>query len=202
MGRYDPINHHRRSIRLKGYDYSQPGAYFVTLLCKERVHYFGEVQNEKMIMNEAGHIVERCWLDLPNHAPDIILGAHAVMPNHFHGILIIADGKKDGESVDETAARAIAAGAIAVGAIHESPQLPADIKTRRRMLLPKLMGRMKMRSAKQINLLNGTPGRHVWQRNYYEHIIRDNLEYQKITTYIRNNPKNWHDVKFYNSPRK
>lgn len=208
--RYDPLNHHRNSIRLKGYDYSRPGAYFVTTYTKGRLALFGKVEKGEMIMNDAGQVVEQCWLDLPKQVADIRLGAHMVMPDHFHGILIITDGEGDPRekhTLREIAIRAINVRAINVRAIHESPSHTAlslqdtlshnirqdsvDIKTRRRMTLSKLMGHMKMQSAKRINLLSRTPGRHMWQRDYYEHIIRDELEYDIQTAYIQNNPKNW-----------
>jgi putative transposase len=88
---YDPNRHHRRSIRLKGYDYTQPGAYFVTLVTYERMPLFGEIVNGEMRLNDIGRVAERCWLDIPSHFPHVALDAFVIMPNHVHGILWIIE---------------------------------------------------------------------------------------------------------------
>jgi putative transposase len=84
-----PVKHHRRSIRLKDYDYSQDGAYFVTICVHNRESLFGKIANEKMILNDVGKIAEQCWCEIPQHYPNVILDKYIVMPNHVHGILII-----------------------------------------------------------------------------------------------------------------
>lgn len=90
---YNPKKHHRRSIRLKGYDYSQAGLYFITICCKNKAYLFGNISVEgenippKMILNNAGKIAEECWLDIPKHFPNVILHEHIIMPNHIHGII-------------------------------------------------------------------------------------------------------------------
>ncbi|MBC7260687.1 MAG: hypothetical protein H5T63_01625, partial [Chloroflexi bacterium] len=89
--KYDPEKHHRRSIRLQGYDYSQPGAYFITVVTQDRVCLFGEVVNGEMRLNDVGHMVRQEWADLPNRFPNIDLDAFIIMPNHIHGIIIITD---------------------------------------------------------------------------------------------------------------
>ncbi|MCL6444977.1 MAG: hypothetical protein K6T83_16245 [Alicyclobacillus sp.] len=88
--KYDPEKHNRRSIRLKGYDYSQPGAYFVTIVTQDRACLFGGVVDAEMRLNDAGCIAHQCWTDIPNHFPHVQLDAFIVMPNHVHGILVIA----------------------------------------------------------------------------------------------------------------
>ncbi|HMM99112.1 MAG TPA: hypothetical protein PKC99_08900, partial [Anaerolineales bacterium] len=87
--KYDPKIHHRRSIRLKGYDYSQAGAYFVTIVTQGRAQLFGHIEHGEMILNDAGQMIVKWWNELPNKFPQITLGAFVVMPNHFHGIIII-----------------------------------------------------------------------------------------------------------------
>jgi REP element-mobilizing transposase RayT len=170
--KYNPDIHHRRSIRLQGYDYSQNGAYYVTLCTQNRECLFGEIVNGEMILNEYGKIVEQCWNNLSNHYDNIELDAYVIMPNHFHGIIFITDN---------------------VRAIHELPLLPQQSpQQRRKMLLPKIIGRFKMNSAKQINLMRNTPGISVWQRNYYEHIIRNDKSLENIRNYIINNPSKWY----------
>ena len=171
--------HSRHSIRLPGYDYTQAGAYFVTICARERECLFGEVADGKMRMNKYGEIIQRTWNDLPNHYQGVELGAFIIMPNHVHGIVSI------------------------VGAIHESPlhvthqQSPerrnktSDILQRRRMLLSRIVGRFKMVSAKRINEQREMTGVPLWQRNYYEHIVRDEESLARIKEYISNNPNQW-----------
>ncbi len=89
---YDPNIHHRRSIRLKGYDYAQEGLYFITICCQDREHRFGTIENGKMILNDAGKIADECWLEIPKHFPNVVLHEHIIMPNHVHGIIEIANG--------------------------------------------------------------------------------------------------------------
>jgi putative transposase len=176
---YDPFKHRRRSIRLKGYDYSQAGAYFVTICAEHRECLFGEIADAQMQLNEYGQIVADCWNNLPQRFPNIDLDEFVMMPNHMHGITVITDDN---------------GGAIHVGAIHELPlrELPEqDRGQRRKMLLPKIVGYFKMNTAKRINLIRGTQGTSVWQRNYYEHIVRNERELERIRTYIVGNPSMW-----------
>jgi len=90
---YDREKHGRRSIRLPGFDYSQVGAYFVTICAYERQCIFGEIKNGEMQLNQFGLVVEQCWLEIPNHFNTADVDYHIVMPNHFHGILWIVDGR-------------------------------------------------------------------------------------------------------------
>jgi putative transposase len=173
----DPPKYHRRSIRLREYDYSWAGWYYVTVCSHKRECVFGEVKGDKVVLAMPGEILVKHWDDLPNHYP-IELDSYVVMPNHLHGIIIIKDQS--------------------VGAIHvndpakggESP-LQERIIQRRKMLLPKIIGRFKMETAKEINLLRKTRGVPVWQRNYHEHVIRNDADLHRIRTYIQNNPLQW-----------
>ena len=180
--KYNLEKHHRRSIRLKHYDYSQPGAYFITLCTQNRECLFGEIVDGQMVLNQYGKIVEQYWTEIPLQYTNTVLDKFIVMPNHLHGIIIITD-----------IVGAIPVGAIPVGAIHELPlsqnESPQS-QNRRNMIIPKIIGWFKMNSAKQINQLRQTPGVSVWQRNFYEHIIRDD-ELNRIQNYIVHNPLNW-----------
>jgi len=145
----------RRSLRLKEYDYSRGGAYFITICTYNRECVLGNVADEEMILNQSGNIVLACWNSLLERYDNIELDKFVVMPNHVHGIIKIIDH---------------------VGAIHELPLQTANTnqKTkRRRMLIPKIVGYFKMNSSKQINTIRNSTGIPVWQRNYYEHIIRN-----------------------------
>ncbi len=166
--KFNPDIHHRRSIRLRHYDYSQAGAYFLTICTHNRECLFGEISGDRMVLNELGRVIESVWMELTTRYPNIELDAFGVMPNHIHGIIVIVDSPN-------------------VGAIHE---LPLRLH-RRRMLIPKIVGYLKMNTAKQINQINDTPGVPVWQRNYYEHIIRDEDELNRIRKYIIENPLQW-----------
>ena len=161
-----PPLHNRRSIRLPYFDYSEPAEYFVTLHIhrNQPTRLFGEIHNDEMSLSPAGQIVSRVWQNLPARYPQILLGPMAIMPNHFHAIIIINDADQNTQS---------------------------DPSHRRQMTLPLVVGYLKMNTAKQINLLRGTPGVPVWQRDYYEHIIQSDNESEQIELYILNNPSNW-----------
>ena len=168
MPKFDPKIHHRRSIRLKGYDYSQTGAYFVTIVAYQRECLFGEVVEGEMVLNDYGLIVDETWQWLEKQYPYVELGARVVMPNHSHVILIIRDNRRGGS--------------------RTAPTEPIKRKP-----LGRLIGAFKTVSTKQINLLRDTEGQVVWQRNYYERIIRDEREMDRIHRYIESNPFNWAD---------
>ncbi len=179
----------RRSLRLRGYDYSQPGAYFVNICTKDNSPQFGEIRGHDMKLNERGSIVEKVWIEIPDHFTNVTLDDFIVMPNHVHGIVIISD-----------------VGVIHAGAIHELPR-QRDPKyknatqqdalernspiARRRMTLPMVIGYYKMNTAKAINIANDSRGKPVWQRNYYEHIIRNEDALNRIRRYIQENPIKW-----------
>lgn len=123
-----------------------------------------------MQLSQAGLIICSVWDDLPRFYDGIELDAFVVMPNHVHGIVVINQP---------------------VGTIHDSPSRAVPVAQRRRMLLAKLTGRFKMVSAKQINALRGSSGQPLWQRNYYEHVIRDDGSLNRIRQYISDNPAHW-----------
>lgn len=169
--KFDSQKHHRRSIRIPDYDYSQPGAYFITIVTRGRECLFGEIVNSEMRLSDAGQVVWDVWNSLPAQYPQITTGTAVVMPNHFHGIVII--------------------NATPVGAIHELPLRVTNQKERRRMTIPLVVGYFKMNTAKRVNKILDSEGVPVWQRNYYEHIIRDGEEHNRIHLYIEANIDNW-----------
>ena len=93
--KFEPKKHHRRSIRLQGYDYSPEGAYYVTIVTYHRDCLFGEIVNKEMILNDLGKIANECWPEIPQHFPFVELGAYVVMPNHVHGIIVINDDRRN-----------------------------------------------------------------------------------------------------------
>lgn len=168
--RYNPDEHHRRSIRLGTYDYSECALYFLTICSHKRRCVLGEIINGQAMLSSVGESVRELWLRIPHRFENVDLDQFVVMPNHVHGIVNIVSGIENN-----------------VGAIHE---LPLHIE-RRRMLVPKIVGYFKMNSAKRVNCLRSTPGLHLWQRNYYERVIRNENELYRIREYIQNNPLNW-----------
>ncbi len=160
----------RKAIRLRHYNYSQAGGYFITICTRRREYLFGQITNHQIALNEEGDIVKRWWLKLGDKFSGIELDGCVVMPNHIHGIIMISRGQ--------------------VGAIHELP-LQRDRIERRRILIPKIIGYFKMNSSRYINLSCDTRGHPLWQRNYYEHVIRNESELFRIREYIQNNPLKW-----------
>jgi len=159
----------RRSIRLRDFDYSQPGAYFVTICTKDRAPLLGSVDDWQMRLNEFGYIVRECWCDLPNHYRYVQLDEFVVMPNHIHGILIIGPD---------------------VGAGSEPA--PTTPTTRKRHGLPEIIRSFKTFSARRMNERRKTAGFAVWQRNYWEHVIRSQKSLDRIRAYISTNAERWH----------
>jgi putative transposase len=272
---YNPQIHHRRSIRLKGYDYSQAGMYFVTICCKDRECRFGRIENDEMILNDAGKNANECWLEIPNHFPNAILHEHIVMPNHVHGIIELLDvanvGVENRSSFNVGAENFLPQQNTSplVGVENFQPlQQHNELKQHEFQNLPQqntspLVGVENFHPLQQHNELNqhefqnlpqqntsplvGVENFHplqqhnelkqhefqkmiprsigsivkgfkigvtkwfrnnsvgvnndlplqIWQRNYYEHIIRNEQSYQKISEYIINNPSLWKEDKFY-----
>ncbi len=162
---------YRKLIRLKDYDYSQPGAYFVTICTKDRECLFGEIVEGDLRLNQFGQLVSGIWNKITNHFPGVELDAFIAMPNHVHGILIITNY---------------------VGARHASPlQIPKTSRGPKPKSLSVIVGSYKSAVTKRINEIRGTPGKSVWQRNYYEHIIRTEEELNEIREYITDNPLKW-----------
>jgi REP element-mobilizing transposase RayT len=159
----------RRSIRLPGFDYASPGAYFVTVCSLQRRPLFGEVVNDQVRLSPLGAIAVESWQWLSAQYPYVALDEWILMPNHLHAILILRE--------DITGARR--------GGSRAAPT------TSRRKPLGELMGAFKTVSTKRINVLRGTPGEPVWQRGYYEHVIRGEAELKRARNYIVSNPIRW-----------
>ena len=169
--KYDPTKHHRRSIRLKGYDYSQAGYYFVTICCYQRQCLFGEIVDGVMRLNQYGEIVAETYQWLSSRYPYVHLDKWIIMPNHFHGIIVLTDK-------------------LCRGASQSAPTTTNNSELKRKPL-GRLIGAFKTVSTKKINLIRNAPGTAIWQRNYYEHIIRNEESLNRIRQYIINNPLSW-----------
>ena len=180
---FDPKEHRRRSIRLGGYDYSQVGEYFVTLCTYQMRSLFGEVKNGRMYLNRLGQIVESEWRKTALLRSEIDLGDFGVMPNHLHGLVVITMSRQE-----KTLAVPVGRGA------HGRAPLRRQSRG-----LGALIAGFKSATTRHINQTRSTLGSAVWQRNYYEHIIRDEEDSARIRYYILMNPMLWRLDRYNNS---
>jgi len=191
---YNPNNHHRRSIRLKGYDYSQAGMYFVTICCQDKVCRFGKIKNGEMILNDFGKIAYEEWIKLSERYPNVLLDAFQIMPNHIHGIIAL-----------ENVATRIVGATLAV-AQNENADIPnnganqwATARVAPTIAIGNIIGAYKSLTVNQCLKICKSRNEYIgklWQRNYWEHIIRNEQSYQRIANYIINNSANWKKDKF------
>jgi REP element-mobilizing transposase RayT len=173
---------HRKSIRLPGYDYAQSGAYFVTLCTHKHRCLFGRIVEEKMVLNHLGHIVQEEWVRSADIRKEIDLDAYVVMPNHIHGIVFI-DSYRVAEEVNDSFQEKKA---------HVSQQKGPTKKS-----LSSMVAGFKSAVTKRQRALAGQTKESVWQRNYYEHIIRNDVEFQMVREYIVTNPISWERDKLH-----
>jgi putative transposase len=165
---HDASRHHRRSTRLKGHDYAQPGAYFVTACTRDRECLFGDIVDGEMRLNQYGMAVREEWLRTAQLRENVEVDAFTIMPNHVHGVVIITNGRG-------TARRA---------PTEEFGKPVAHS-------VPTIIRAFKSAATKRINAVRHSPGTPIWQRNYYEHVIRTDEELNAIREYILANPANW-----------
>jgi REP element-mobilizing transposase RayT len=170
----DLQKHNRRSIRLKGYDYTQEGAYYITIVTYRRQHLFGEVVNGGMLLNELGQIARTEWFKTAELRPYVELhdDAFVVMPNHVHGIIWIKNNEMYGHG-----------DAVPVQRERFGKPIPHSI--------PTIVRAYKSAVTFAVNVLQNQRGAVLWHRNYYEHIIRDEKDLQAKCDYILSNPLNW-----------
>ena len=204
MDKYNPNIHHRRSIRLKGYDYTQAGLYFVTICCQNRECLYGQVKNNKMILNDAGKMVNEQWLAQQQQFSNIQLHKYIVMPNHFHGILEIV-----GATLVVAQNNGIAQTDVVANNNNNNNDFNEE-KGQPQGIAPtgKTVGDMigAFQSIVTVEYVRGVKNNDwqpfdgkLWQRNYWEHIIRNEQSYQRISEYIINNPSKWEEDTFYKS---
>lgn len=186
--RFNPEKHHRRAIRLKHHDYASEGAYYVTIVTHGRHCLFGEIIDGKIHLNEYGRIVQKWWEEISVHFPNVNTGAFVIMPNHVHGIIFITIERR-GEVVSPHNRTDQNNSFIneAKNNIHDPETSPL-----RQSTLGQIIAYFKYQSTKE---MNGIETRNAitkfWQRNYYEHIIRNEMELEQKTNYILNNPTRW-----------
>ncbi len=188
---FSPTEHHRRSTRLPTYDYSWPGGYFMTVCAHSRKSIFGKVVDGNMRPNWLGQIVSDCWSDIPLHFPDVELDAFVVMPNHLHGIVLVGlnrpPGRREpGAATDGRGAACCAPTGTTTSWPFAGPCAGA---------LGAIVRSFKSAVTRRVNAVRRSPGRAVWQRNYYEHVIRNPDDLAEIRQYIADNPLKWESDK-------
>jgi putative transposase len=166
----DQPPHHRRSIRLPGFDYASQGAYFVTIVTDLRRCLFGDIVSEKLRSSRLGEIALEEWLTGPTHRSEIELGPFCLMPNHLHAIVSILTPAQSTEGDPRVAPTRRGPGQRSLGALISGYKAAVTKRYRRDA---------------------GDPNANVWQRNYYEHVIRDQEDWYKIEEYILANPRRW-----------
>ncbi|MDD5731995.1 MAG: hypothetical protein PHU42_03835 [Patescibacteria group bacterium] len=192
-------NKPRKSIRLKDFNYSEPGDYFITICTQDRKCLFGEIVDGDMKLNEVGKIVEKCWLEIPEHFPNTELDIFQIMPNHIHFILRILEEELDEENnrigcrdaihrvqldqdANQDAMNRVPTGGDQGGfAGLKSPMLNPNS-------LSKIIRWFKGRTTFEIHKMNID---FMWQSKFYDHIIRNEKSYDEIYTYIFSNPQTW-----------
>lgn len=202
MTKFNPDIHHRKSIRLKGYDYSQNGLYFITICCQNRICRFGHIENKKMILNEYGEIAYNEWGKLAERFPNFELDVFQIMPNHMHGIIVLNNKNASvgsGFTPDRTLQNQ---GKGQPQGIAPTNDKPIGIAPTNDRTVSDILGAYKSLVANGcleiFKSKNKTMGK-LWQRDFYEHIIRNEQAYVRISEYIKNNPAKWAEDKFYKS---
>jgi len=200
MTNYNPNIHHRRSIRLKEYDYSWEGFYFLTICVQVgangvRPHLFGRVVNEEMVLNDAGKIAHDEWVKTAEIRPNVNMGVFVIMPNHIHGIISITENETDVCNTQKNGAF-----------VHGHQGVCNTQKSGASVHVQEGVCNTPLRSPSQTvgaivrgykSAVTKRLGHPIWQRNYYEHVIRNAESHESIARYIANNPMNWAIDKFY-----
>ena len=223
---YNPALHHRRSLRLKGYDYSQAGMYFITICCQNDICRFGTIENGEMVLNEYGQIAHNEWAKLPERYPNMVLDVFQIMPNHIHGVIALCNTPMDA-AVGATLTVAQNENTFS---LNENTEIPYDANvlnyragaspaptsavmfgdwaTARvaptnvtKPIVGAIVGAYKSLVTNKCLEIYKSRGEYMgklFQRDYWEHIIRNDQSYQYIADYIVNNPSSWEKDKFYN----
>ncbi len=186
------------STRLQKWDYGWNGRYFITIVTKNRIHHFGEIDASKnMHLTESGKIAEKYWYEIPEHFPFAILDEFIVMPNHIHGIVFIDKKRDDTQLINENDDDGGGGRdkACLVSTSTTIPQSPGQKRFRNpgKNNISSIFGSYKSVVSNNAHKINPE---FDWQSRFYDHIIRDDAELNRIRYYIRNNPKNWVDDKF------
>lgn len=187
------------SARASWWDYGQNGYYFVTICTDQRIHYFGDICDDEMILSDAGCIAGECWMEIPEHFPFVKLGAFVVMPNHVHGIIIIDEDGNGDDGRDRacpvcTTTECPTPTVETVDAIEMGSPAQRRFRNQGKNTLSAIVGSYKAAVTKSVRL--STP-EFKWQTRFHDHIIRNDKSYSRIADYIENNVFRWNDDKFH-----
>ncbi len=198
--KYDPDIHHRRSIRLKGYDYSKEGLYFISICTQNRLCLFGEIEKGRMVLNDAGIMIKTVWHEIPEYYNGFNVHEFVVMPNHIHGIVQIISNPKPVGAGPRACPMSTRACPDVDGQLQKRIGQPQGVAPT--MSLSDIVHRIKTLTTKRYT--DGVKNndwslfdKKLWQRNYYEHIIRDEKSYYQISEYIQTNPLKWQNDEYY-----
>jgi len=196
MTSFNPKIYNRRSIRLKGYDYSKAGLYFITICSQNRKYLFGKITNDIMILNDAGIMIDKLWNEISFDFLNINLCEHVIMPNHIHGIIEITRVGADSISAQNTPINSPSDLLNTRADIESAPTLPPTAKTDIHRIIQSFKRHTTIKYIEMVkqNILPPFKKK-IWQRNYWEHIIRNENEYYQIAQYINNNAIKWEDDK-------
>ena len=209
--------YHRHSIRMQGYDYTQNGCYFLTICSRNRECLFGEIQNAEMFLSNIGEKVNDCWQEIPNHFPQIVLHEYVIMPNHVHGIIEINNidaiesnigvvvGANNYSPNDSPANSSINSPANHLPTVGANDYSPTNYSPLRSSTNPASLSSRPNGTSRTVgSVVRGFKigvtkqmGFSPWQRNYYEHVIRNDESYQNIVQYMAQNPLKWEEDCFY-----
>ncbi len=189
--KYDPKIHHRKSIRLKNYDYSQAGLYFITICTQNRAHLFGEIvdsisAHDPIVLNDAGEMINKIWHEIPNDFANTQLNEFVIMPNHIHGIIkiTVADSISAPIPTTDSKRAEMDPKRAEMDSAPTGMGIPTIIQSFKRHTTIEYIKMVKQ------NILPSFDKK-IWQRNYWEHIIHNENEYNRIAQYIIDNPKKW-----------
>lgn len=194
----------RRSLRLKGFDYAQNGAYCVTICVQAQECILGEIAADGAVrLSALGEIVNWAWHALPQHHPHLHLDAWVIMPNHVHDIIFLDDGPNvqgRGEAFGNVAQKPIKPSLPNASPLRpQTNNVPEPPRGTKPNSLPAIVQNFKSITSRRINAGRGTPGVRFWQRNYWEHVIRDENALRQLRQYIAQNPLRWVEDKFHPS---
>ena len=180
---FDAEHDNRQSTRMKGYDYTLPGAYFVTIISQNRMCLFGDIEKGEVKLSKIGQLVISCWKGITDKINNIVFDEFVLMPNHLHGIIFILESDGKGEAFSD-----LNTSMCVLSSENASPLRPRGTQSGS---LSAVIQNFKSVSTRMMNKRYFKPGNKIWQRNYYERIIRNDRELNAIRQYIHNNPLNW-----------
>jgi len=191
----------RKLIRLKGYDYSQAGACFLTICAQDGIHFFGDINDGGMILSDAGEMIEKWYFEIENKYPHVTCGDHVIMPNHFHCIIVISSAFGDGDGNNQVAQ----VGALSEKGRQSQRQGQEERGSPRRESIFDIVSWFKTMTTNEY--IRGVKNKkwprfekRFWQQRYWDRIIRNETELSQIRQYIIDNPRSWVDDKLNNGP--